>query len=130
MVRDSACNHYEVKNYRKLKLQQVDNYFNSENIRYQRQKPNETDEERQLRLPNNRKAVNYRKQTSKLSFRWNETTSEHREQHETLETCEAPFTNSWECTKNFPKLKSQRVDNCNREYVQMKDAFNFQVLKN
>ena len=32
--------------------------------------------------------------------------------------------------KNFPKLKSQWADNCNREYVQMKNASNFQVLKN
>ena len=48
-------------------MQQVDSYFKSENIRYQRKKPNETDEERQLRLANNRQVVNYRKRKSKLS---------------------------------------------------------------
>ena len=118
-----------MKNYRKSKLQQLDNYFKCENIRYQRRKPDETDEERQLRLASNRNVVNHRKQKSKLSFRYNETTSEHREQHETLEECQVPFANSSECTKkNFPKLKSQQVDNSDTEHVQMKDSSNSQVL--
>ena len=62
----------------------LDGSYEGEKLRYQRKKTNETDKERDLRLANNRKVANDRKQKSQLDIKCNEIVYQHKLQNESL----------------------------------------------
>ena len=85
--------------------------FEHKKVRYQRKKANESDQERELRLENNRKVASCRKQKCQLGLKCNTISYQNKKKNETSTERETRLTKNREYLKNYRKLKSQNCDN-------------------
>ena len=66
--------------------------FEHKKVRYQRKKANESDQQRELRLENNRKVVSCRKQKCQLGLKCNTISYQNKKKNETSKECETRLT--------------------------------------
>ena len=93
--------------------------FEHKKVPYQRKKANESDQERELRLENNRKVASCRKQKCQLGLKCNTISYQNKKKNETSKERKTRLTKNREYIKNYRKLKSQNCDNFEQNSAQM-----------